>query len=213
LVARHAANRGAAEALVAHVPVALLAGNQAMLAGQRKVRSPVRVRLKQGRPALVVVTTFTAGAEFPAVTIAVASGTGVRHRHIETTRMTPSAYNRLVSTPQRKPGGIVVEAHLLPADHTMAGLAAGNLAGFSGSGTGPNDGSGDFHLPRRFQTFRRFAFVTTAGAGSKDGDTGDEQQRASHALGSNRASHGSNPRNSPWWKSTWQSSQARGSGR
>ena len=58
---------------VAHVAVALLAGNQPVLADQREGRAPVGVRLEQRPPAPVVVTAFAQEAELAAVSIAMAA--------------------------------------------------------------------------------------------------------------------------------------------
>ena len=105
----------------------LLTRNQSVLSDQRKVGPPVRVRLKQRLPTLVVVAPFTLEAELARVAIAMAGGTGVRHRNVETPRMTAAARNRFVRPPQWKPSRVVIETNLLPATHLVTCRASGDV--------------------------------------------------------------------------------------
>ncbi len=128
LVAGDAADRRADEGPVAHVAVALLAGDEAVLADEREARAPVRVGLEERPPALVVVTPLAHEAELAAVAIAVAAGAGVGDRDVEAARVAAAARDGRVRAAQREPGRVVVEANLLPALDQVAGGAAGDVA-------------------------------------------------------------------------------------
>src|SRR5581483_10907975 len=106
----------------------------------------------------------------------------------------------------RKPGRVVVEPHLFPTLDHVAGTATGNAGGRADL------------LSRHRQAVARLAphdrhvFLVVARSGGAVAEREDRQQRCNREREQDRSRHGSNPRNSPWWKSTWHSSQVWGIG-
>src|SRR5207237_7729944 len=97
---------------------------QRVLADQRKIGAAMRVGLEQGPPALLVVATLAVQAELAGMPVAVTAGAGVGHRALEALSVAGVAGDVGVRAAQRKAGGIVVEAHLLPALDELTGAAA-----------------------------------------------------------------------------------------
>ena len=100
-----------------------------MLADQREIGAPVRVRLEQRAPALLVVAALAMHTELARVSIAVTAGAGIGHRRVEALAVAGTARHVYVSAAQGKAGRIVVEAHLLPAIDPVAGAASGRPLG------------------------------------------------------------------------------------
>lgn len=124
LVAVDAIDRGAIEAAIAHVEVALLAGDQRVPATEWEVGAVVCLWSEEGLPGLAVVTGTAVSAEPRPVGIEVARCAGSRDGSFVTSAVAASAVGSGVCALQRMARLRVVECRGLPAAHRVAGFAA-----------------------------------------------------------------------------------------
>src|SRR5580692_6648376 len=125
-VASDAGERRLREGPVAHVAVALAAGNQRVPAGQRKGGAAVGVGTEQRfGPARRLMTPLAMKAELAGVTIAMAAAAELGDPGPKSTRVAGLAGHLDVRAEQGIAGAIVVEPHLGPVGLDVAGRAVG----------------------------------------------------------------------------------------
>jgi len=196
LMAPDATDGRAVERAIPQVAMALLAGNERVLADEGEVAASVRVHVEERPPALGVVAPLAVRSEFAGMAIAVAAGTGVRHGDGEVLRVAAAARHGDVPAPQREPGRVVVEANILPSVDGVASRAPGSVAQRTRRcrrGAQPNFG--------RFRLRILLRELGLNGAPRAVGRWRGLWPSWRHDQGNSQdhpGPHGSNPRNSPW---------------